>query len=98
MIIDMSTKEMRAASAAFSVATEIAKERLGEGEYVNPGMLLQGLTEVQLREFVRICRELELYFDRKLISHPEGSVVVVKPIPPDAEREIREMRGGYGEE
>ena len=97
MIVDMSTKEMKAASTAFAVAAEIARERLGQGDCVEPGMLLQGLTEAQLREFVKICRELERCFDRNLSTPAEGSVIFVNPIPPDVQRVIRERRGGYGE-
>jgi hypothetical protein len=37
-------------------------------------MLLRGLTEAQLGEFVRICRELEKFFDRKLIPQPESNI------------------------
>jgi hypothetical protein len=52
---------LKAASTALTVAIEVAKERLGKGECIDASMLLRGLTEAQLDEFVRICRELEKF-------------------------------------
>jgi hypothetical protein len=65
---------LKKASTALAVAIEVAKERLGKGECIDTSMLLRGLTEAQLCEFVRICRELEKFFDRKLIPRPEGNI------------------------
>ena len=93
MEVDMSTKELKAASTALTVAIEVAKERLGKGECIEASMLLRGLTEAQLDEFIRICRELERFFDSKLIPQPEGSIIE-RP-PPSLERELREFRGKY---
>jgi hypothetical protein len=104
MDVDLSSKEMKAASTAFAVAAEIAKERLGQGDCVKPEMLLQGLTDDQLREFIRICRELEHFCDqsmneqamiRKVIE--SGGAIKAEQIPPDMARSIRERKGGYGE-
>ena len=59
MEIDMSSKELKAASTACKIAAEIAKRRLGKDEYLDLGILLQGFPDKQLDEFVRVMRELE---------------------------------------
>jgi hypothetical protein len=102
MYIDMSNKELRAASTVCAVGSEIAKRRLGKGEYVHPGILLQGFTDKQLDEFIRICRELEKEFD-DMIPSPEverGESIVTDGAfnPPKWRRESRERRGGYRDE
>jgi hypothetical protein len=62
----LSTKELKASSAALAVAMKVPKERLGIGEYVDSSMLLRDLTTEQLEEFIRICRELKRNFDENL--------------------------------
>jgi hypothetical protein len=98
MDVDMSNKELIAASTACAVASEIAKRQLGKGEYVDPGILLQGFTDKQLDEFIRICRELERGFERNIHHEPPGSIVTVRHEPPELQRESRERRGGYRDE
>ena len=102
MDVDLSTKELKAASTAFAVAAEIVRKHLGEGDCLEPGMLLRGFTEAQLREFVRICRELEGSLDGYLIpasaeyeGNDDGGVIIVQKTPPWVLREGREKRGGY---
>ena len=72
------------------------------GDCLEPGMLLRGFTEAQLREFVRICRELEGSLDGYLIpagaeyeGNDDGGVIIVQKTPPWVLREGREKRGGY---
>jgi hypothetical protein len=98
----LSTKELKAASAALAVAMEVAKERLGKGEYVDPSMLLRDLTTEQLDEFIQICRELERSFDR-LIPPPEvekGGEHHRRPDSPalDETRDQGNEGGYHGEE
>ena len=65
----MSSKELKAASMACKIAAEIAKRRLGKGEYVDLGILLAGFTDKQLDEFIQIMRELETDFDGLIPTH-----------------------------
>ncbi len=97
MEIDMSSKELKAASTAMSVAIEVAKNRLGEGE-ISPELMLACFTGEQLDEFIRVCGELETDFDH-LIPSPEverGEAIIEEGgynYPPYVRREVREMRG-----
>src|SRR5277367_2077244 len=79
MNADLSRKELKATSAALPVAMEIAKERLGTGEYADHSMLLRDLTTEQLDEFIRISRELKGSIDGYLI--PASAPASFFPVP-----------------
>jgi hypothetical protein len=98
MCFDMSNKELKAASTACSVASEIAKRRLGKGEYVDPGILLQGFTDKQLDEFIRICRELERGFEENMRYVPPRSIITDERTTPFIQQLERERQGGYRDE
>jgi hypothetical protein len=72
MNVDLSTDQLKTISLALAVGIEVARERLGKGEYVDPSMLLRALPEEDLKKFVRISQQLENDLDRRYIPQSEG--------------------------